>query len=111
MLRVFPFPLLYFNQAGIRGHTGDILGKHAGPGVEKGVAALTAQAKYLSTRLAHKVAYEIQQLMGGISVTDNTHMDQIAKISDLQEVIAGHRNVMLLLIQNQMRKQSQLIKI
>ncbi|HMF33492.1 MAG TPA: acyl-CoA dehydrogenase [Candidatus Lokiarchaeia archaeon] len=87
-----------------------ILGKHPDPGVEKGVAALTAQAKYLSTRLAHKVAYEIQQFMGGISVTDNTHMDQIAKISDIQEVIGGHRNVMLLLIQNQMRKQSQLIK-
>jgi alkylation response protein AidB-like acyl-CoA dehydrogenase len=87
-----------------------IHGKHADPAVEKSVAALTAQAKYLSTRLAQKVAYEIQQLMGGISVTDNTHMDQIAKISDLQEVIAGHRNVMLLLIQNHMRKQSQLIK-
>ncbi len=87
-----------------------ILGKKPDPTVEKGIAALTAQAKYLSTRLSHQVAYDVQQHMGGISVTDNTRMDQLAKISDIQEVIGGHRNVMLLLIQNQMRKQAQLVK-
>ncbi len=87
-----------------------ILGKKPDPAVEKAVAALTAQAKYLTTRQAHKLAYETQQFMGGISVTDNTRMDQLAKISEIQEVIGGHRNVMLLLIQNQMRKQAQLLK-
>ena len=86
-----------------------IFGKKPDPAIEKSVAALTAQAKYLITKQAHKTAYETQQMMGGISVTDNTRMDQIAKVSDIQEVIGGHRNVMLLLIQNQMRKQAQLL--
>ena len=68
---------------------------------EKWVAGISSQGKYYTAKLTHEICYEVQQHMGGVSVTDNTPVDELTDVSKIEEVIGGARNIQLLLIQNQ----------
>ena len=68
---------------------------------EKWVAGISSQGKYYTAKLTHEICYEVQQHMGGVSVTDNTLVDELTDVSKIEEVIGGARNIQLLLIQNQ----------
>ncbi len=76
---------------------------------EKWVASISSQGKYYLAKLTHEVCYEIQQHMGGISVTDNTPVDELCDISKIEEVIGGARNIQLLLIQSQIQRYTGLL--
>ena len=76
---------------------------------EKWVAAISSQGKYLVSKLTHEICYEVQQHMGGVSVTDNTPVDELADISKIEEVIGGARNIQLLLIHSQIQRYMRLI--
>ncbi len=71
---------------------------------EKWVASVSSQAKYLVAKLTHEVCYTVQQECGGITVTDNTPIDELADTSKIEEVIGGARNIQLLIIQNLLRR-------
>jgi len=71
---------------------------------EKWVASISSQGKYYLAKLTHEVCYEIQQHMGGVSVTDNTPVDEYCDVSKIEEVIGGARNIQLLLIQSQIQR-------
>ena len=71
---------------------------------EKWVASISSQGKYYLAKLAHEVCYEVQQHMGGVSVTDNTPVDEYCDVSKIEEVIGGARNIQLLLIQSQIQR-------
>ena len=70
----------------------------------KWVAAASSQGKYYVAKLTHEICYEVQQQMGGISVTDNTPVDELLDVSKIEEVIGGARNIQLLIIQGQIQK-------
>ncbi|MBY8988893.1 MAG: acyl-CoA dehydrogenase, partial [Candidatus Lokiarchaeota archaeon] len=76
---------------------------------EKWAAGISSQGKYYTAKLTHEICYEVQQLMGGISVTDNTPVDELADVSKIEEVIGGARNIQLLLIQSQIQRFMRLI--
>ncbi len=76
---------------------------------EKWVAAISSQGKYYVARLTHDVCYEVQQHMGGISITDNTPVDELVDVSKIEEVIGGSRNIQLLLIQGQIQRYVRLL--
>jgi alkylation response protein AidB-like acyl-CoA dehydrogenase len=59
---------------------------------EKWVAGVSSQGKYMVSKLTHDICYEVQQQMGGISVTDNTPVDEFMDTSKIEEVIGGARN-------------------
>ena len=71
---------------------------------EKWVASISSQGKYYTAKLTHEICYEMQQHMGGVSVTDNTPVDELVDISKIEEVIGGSRNIQLLLIQSQIQR-------
>ncbi|MBD3255412.1 MAG: hypothetical protein GF383_09980 [Candidatus Lokiarchaeota archaeon] len=71
---------------------------------EKWVAGVSSQGKYVLAKLTHEICYEVQQLMGGISVTDNTPVDELMDTSKIEEVIGGARNIQLFIIQNALRR-------
>ncbi len=71
---------------------------------EKWVASVSSQGKYYLAKLTHEICYEVQQHMGGVSVTDNTPIDELVDISKIEEVIGGSRNIQLLLIQSQIQR-------
>ncbi|MHA1195662.1 MAG: acyl-CoA dehydrogenase family protein [Promethearchaeota archaeon] len=71
---------------------------------EKWVAAISSQGKYYVAKLTHECCYEVQQHMGGVSVTDNTPVDELMDTSKIEEVIGGARNIQLLLIQSQIQR-------
>ncbi|MFX1600574.1 MAG: acyl-CoA dehydrogenase family protein [Promethearchaeota archaeon] len=71
---------------------------------EKWVASISSQGKYYLAKLTHEVCYETQQHMGGVSVTDNTPLDELCDVSKIEEVIGGARNIQLLLIQSQIQR-------
>jgi alkylation response protein AidB-like acyl-CoA dehydrogenase len=71
---------------------------------EKWVAGVSSQGKYLLAKLSNTVCYEIQQACGGITVTDNTPIDEYMDTSKIEEVIGGARNIQLLIIQNSLRR-------
>jgi alkylation response protein AidB-like acyl-CoA dehydrogenase len=71
---------------------------------EKWVAAISSQGKYLVAKLSADVTYTVQQQMGGISVTDNTDVQELASTSNIEEVIGGSRNIQLFIIQNLLRR-------
>ena len=75
----------------------------------KWAAGISAQGKYYTAKLTHEICYEVQQLMGGISVTDNTPVDELADVSKIEEVIGGARNIQLLLIPSQLQRFMRLI--
>jgi len=70
----------------------------------KWVAAASSQGKYYVAKLTHEICYEVQQQMGGISVTDNTPVDELIDVSKIEEVIGGARNIQLLIIQGQIQR-------
>lgn len=76
---------------------------------EKWVASISSQGKYFLSKLTHDVCYEVQQHMGGVSVTDNTPLDELTDISKIEEVIGGARNIQLLLIQSQIQRFMRLL--
>ncbi|MFX0144213.1 MAG: acyl-CoA dehydrogenase family protein [Candidatus Hodarchaeota archaeon] len=76
---------------------------------EKWVASISSQGKYYLAKLTHEVCYEVQQHMGGVSVTDNTPVDELCDISKIEEVIGGARNIQLLLIQSQIQRYTGLL--
>ncbi|MFX1327596.1 MAG: acyl-CoA dehydrogenase family protein [Promethearchaeota archaeon] len=76
---------------------------------EKWVASISSQGKYYLAKLTHEVCYEVQQHMGGVSVTDNTPVDELCDVSKIEEVIGGARNIQLLLIQSQIQRYMGLI--
>jgi hypothetical protein len=71
---------------------------------EKWTAGVSSQGKYFLTKLTNEICYEVQQQMGGISVTDNTPIDEFMDTSKIEEVIGGARNIQLLIIQNSLRR-------
>ncbi len=76
---------------------------------EKWVASISSQGKYYLAKLTHEVCYETQQHMGGVSVTDNTPVDELCDVSKIEEVIGGARNIQLLLIQSQIQRYTGLL--
>lgn len=66
-------------------------------------ATLSSMAKYQAAKLSHEIAYECQNMMGGIALTDNTKVDMAVEISKVEEVIGGARNIQLLLVQRGIR--------
>ncbi|MFX1278461.1 MAG: acyl-CoA dehydrogenase family protein [Promethearchaeota archaeon] len=75
----------------------------------KWAAAISSQGKYYLAKLTHEVCYEVQQHVGGISVTDNTLIDELTDVSKIEEVIGGARNIQLLLIQGQIQRYLSLL--
>ena len=71
---------------------------------EKIAAAQAAQAKYYLAKLSNEISYEVQNAMGGMSLTDNLKVDRAFNVSKVQEVIGGTRNVMLLLMSGQISR-------
>jgi butyryl-CoA dehydrogenase len=71
---------------------------------EKWVASISSQGKYYTAKLTHDICYEVQQHMGGVSVTDNSPVDELVDVSKIEEVIGGARNIQLLLIQSQIQR-------
>ena len=76
---------------------------------EKWVAAVSSQGKFYVSKLTHEVCYEIQQHMGGVSVTDNTPVDELMDTSKIEEVIGGARNIQLFIIQNLLRRYKNIL--
>nr|MDO8110795.1 acyl-CoA dehydrogenase [Candidatus Sigynarchaeota archaeon] len=70
----------------------------------KASAQWSSQIKQLAARLAHEITYETQQLMGGVSVTDNTRVAQTAGVSQIQEVIGGSRGIQQLILSGNLAK-------
>jgi alkylation response protein AidB-like acyl-CoA dehydrogenase len=70
----------------------------------KWVASVSSQGKYYVAKLTHEICYEVQQHCGGVSVTDNTPIDELIDVSKIEEVIGGARNIQLLLIQSQIQR-------
>ncbi|MHA1733128.1 MAG: acyl-CoA dehydrogenase family protein [Promethearchaeota archaeon] len=66
--------------------------------LQKFNASLASAAKMKAAKLSHDIAYENQQIMGGISVTDNMMMDRVLEISKIEEVIGGSRGIQTLLV-------------
>ncbi len=79
---------------------------HAGekpdPMDEQYIAILAAQGKYLTALLAHKAAYEVVQTMGGRGAIDepgsSNVINRLENLSRIQEVIGGHRNIQMMII-------------
>ena len=71
---------------------------------EKWIAGISSQGKYMISKLSAELCYEVQQQMGGISVTDNTDVMELTNTSGIEEVIGGARNIQLLIIQNALKR-------
>ena len=66
-------------------------------------AAFSSGTKYLSANLAHKIAYESQQLCGGIAYSDNLKIDRALNVARVQEIIGGSRNIQLRIVASSIR--------
>ena len=73
------------------------------------MAGVSSQGKYLLSKLTHEVCYEVQQQMGGVSVTDNTPVDELMDVSKIEEVIGGARNIQLLILHGGLRRYSKIL--
>ncbi len=71
---------------------------------EKWIAGISSQGKYFISKLSAELCYTVQQQMGGISVTDNTDVQELSSTSYIEEVIGGARNIQLLIIQNALKR-------
>jgi len=65
---------------------------------EKWLANVSSQGKYFISRLSADLCYTVQQQAGGITVTDNTDIQELASTSYIEEVIGGARNIQLFII-------------
>ncbi|TXT56343.1 MAG: Butyryl-CoA dehydrogenase [Promethearchaeota archaeon] len=86
-----------------------LFAEHPSKEAEKWIAGVSSQGKYLVSKLSADLTYTVQQQMGGISVTDNTDVQELSSTSYIEEVIGGARNIQLLIIQNALRRYSKLI--
>jgi butyryl-CoA dehydrogenase len=84
-------------------------GEKIQPAMSKASAAWSGQIKYLGARLAGEISYEVQQLMGGVSVTNNTRLARTWGVSSIQEVIGGSRGVMQLIVSGNLKKMMKLL--
>jgi alkylation response protein AidB-like acyl-CoA dehydrogenase len=66
-------------------------------------AAFSSGTKFLASNLAYKISYEVQQLCGGITFTDNLRIDKALEVSKVQEIIGGARNIQLYLVSRGIR--------
>lgn len=73
-------------------------------------AAFTAGTKYYTSNLAHEIAYECQQLVGGIGYTDNLPIDRALEVAKVQEIIGGSRNVQLLIVSRSIKDMIKRLK-
>lgn len=73
------------------------------PDIIKFNAAFSSGTKFLTANLAHKIAYESQQLCGGLAYTDNLGIDRALEVAKVQEVIGGSRNIQLMIVSNSIR--------
>ena len=80
------------------------------PAMSKVSAQWSGQIKYLCAKLAGELVYEVQQLMGGVSVTDNTRVARTQGVSSIQEVIGGSRGVMQLIFSGTIKKMIKSLK-
>lgn len=76
--------------------------------VDEGTAAImAAQGKYLGAKLSAEAAYEIVQTMGGRGAIDepdsNNQMCRGENVSRISEVVGGHRNIQLMIIEAGLR--------
>jgi alkylation response protein AidB-like acyl-CoA dehydrogenase len=73
-------------------------------------AVLASQGKYLTALGAHYGAYEIVQTMGGRGALDepgtNLIINQLENLSRISEVVGGHRNVQLMIVEGALRAAS-----
>jgi len=73
-------------------------------------AVLASQAKYLTAKGAHYGAYELVQVMGGRGALDepgtNLIINQLENLSRISEVVGGHRNVQLMIIEGALKAAS-----
>jgi alkylation response protein AidB-like acyl-CoA dehydrogenase len=74
---------------------------------EGSVAVMASQGKYLAAKFAHDAAYEIVQTMGGRGALDeagsNNGISQGENVSRISEVVGGHRNVQLMIMEMGLR--------
>jgi len=73
-------------------------------------ASFSAGTKYMASKLAHRISYEMQHLCGGAGYTDNLKIDKALEVSKIQEIIGGSRNIQLLLVTQAMRSILKLIE-
>ncbi|MBN2157185.1 MAG: acyl-CoA dehydrogenase [Candidatus Lokiarchaeota archaeon] len=71
--------------------------------IHKYNAAFSSGTKFLASNLAHKINYEMQQLIGGIAFTDNLRVEKALAVSHVQEIIGGSRNIQLILTSRALR--------
>ena len=81
-----------------------LFAEHPNKSAEKWLANISSQGKYLLSRLSADLTYNVQQMAGGIAVTDNTDIQELASTSYIEEVIGGARNIQLFIIQNALRR-------
>jgi len=78
-------------------------GEKPNPMDEGSAAIMAAQGKYLTARLSHHAAYEVVQMFGGRGAIDepgsNNGINRGENISRLMEVVGGHRNVQLMIVE------------
>ena len=79
------------------------LGEKPDPMDEGSAAIAAAQGKYLIAKLSHHAAYEIVQMCGGRGAIDepgsNNAINRGENLSRLMEVVGGHRNVQLMIVE------------
>ncbi len=73
-------------------------------GTWKASAQWSSQMKQLCAKISHEICYETQQIMGGVSVTDNTRVTQATGVSQIQEVIGGSRGIQTLILAGNIAK-------
>jgi len=78
-------------------------GERPDPMDEGSAAIMAAQGKYLTAKLAHHAAYEVVQMCGGRGALDepgsNSAINRGENLSRLMEVVGGHRNVQLMIVE------------
>ncbi len=78
-------------------------GERPDPMDEGSAAIAAAQGKYLTAKLSHHAAYEVVQMCGGRGAIDepgsSNAINRGENISRLMEVVGGHRNVQLMIVE------------
>ncbi|QEE17395.2 acyl-CoA dehydrogenase family protein [Promethearchaeum syntrophicum] len=78
-------------------------GEKPNPTDEGSVAVQAAQGKYLISKFYNQAAYEVVQTMGGrgsiSEFNSNSSINRLENLSRLIEVLGGHRNIQLMIIE------------
>jgi len=79
---------------------------------ESYAAVLASQGKYLTAKIAHETAYEMVQVMGGRGALDepgsSVIINKVENLTRISEVVGGHRNVQLMIVQGALAAASQM---